>query len=66
MGALVAYKVTIDKDEFWKFDRMWTKTFPSQTNVLYWCADNETLYVGLDSGRIHSFFIPKEYNYMRF
>ena len=26
----------------------------------------ETLFVGLDSGRIHSFFIPKEFNYMRY
>lgn len=52
MGALVVYKVSI-VDEEWRFDRMWTKTFASQTNVLHWCADMETLFVGLDSGAIH-------------
>ena len=31
MGALVVYKVNIDNDE-WKFERMWTKTFPSQVS----------------------------------
>ena len=45
---------------------MWTKTFASQTNVLHWCADMETLFVGLDNGAIHQLFIPKEYNYMRY
>jgi hypothetical protein len=34
--------------------------------VLYWCAEMETLFVGLDSGAIHSFTIPKEHNYMRY
>ena len=45
---------------------MWTKTFASQTNVLCWCADMETLFVGLDNGGIQQLFIPKEYNYMRY
>lgn len=45
---------------------MWTKTFASQTNVLHWCAEMETLFVGLDNGSIFQFFIPKEYNYMRY
>ena len=66
VGALVVYKVAVDKEGQWRFDKMWTKTFNSQTNVLYWCADMETLFVGLDNGRIHSFKIPKEYNYMRY
>jgi hypothetical protein len=61
----VVYKVTVDKDE-WRFDRMWTKTFASQTNALHWNAEMETLFVGLDSGAIHQLFIPKEYNYMRY
>ena len=26
----------------------------------------QTLFVGLDSGKIHQFRIPKEHNYMRF
>ena len=45
---------------------MWTKTFTSQTNVLHWCADMETLFVGLDSGEIYQLFIPKEFNHMRY
>jgi hypothetical protein len=67
VGALVTYKVTVDPaDDQWKFDRMWTKTFPSQTSCLFWNEEMEQLYVGLDNGRIHSFKIPKEYNYMRY
>lgn len=62
MGALVVYRVSSE----WRFERMWTKTFASQTNVLCWCADMETLFVGLDNGGIQQLFIPKEYNYMRY
>lgn len=29
VGAVSAYKVTIDSDDIWKFERMWTKSFPS-------------------------------------
>jgi hypothetical protein len=54
VGALVVYRVSIDQSTGqWTFERMWTRTFNSQTNVLHWCADLETLYVGLDSGVIH-------------
>lgn len=62
------FRVTQDKNEedSWHFERMWTKTFASQTNVLYWCSEMECLFVGLDSGKIHQFKIPKEYNYMRY
>ena len=45
---------------------MWTKTFTSQTNVLHWCGDKETLFVGLDNGEIYQLFIPKEFNHMRY
>lgn len=67
VGALVVYKVSIDTNTgAWQFDRMWTRTFNSQTNVLHWCSDNETLYVGLDSGAVHQLVVPKEFNYMRY
>ena len=66
VGALVVYKVAVDNQGTWKFDRMWTKTFASQTNCLHWCADMETLFVGLDSGAVHQLFIPREYNHMRY
>lgn len=62
----MVYRVKIDQNDAWSFDRMWTKTFASQTNVLHWCPDMETLFVGLDNGSIFQFFIPKEYNYMRY
>lgn len=34
VGAISVYRVTKDKDDQWRFDRMWTKTFPSQVNSL--------------------------------
>lgn len=66
MGALVVYRVKVEEGDQWRFDRMWTKAFSSQTNVLHWCADMETLFVGLDNGSIVQLFIPKEYNHMRY
>jgi hypothetical protein len=67
VGALVVYKVAVNPStDEWSFDRMWTRTFNSQTNVLHWCADMETLFVGLDSGMTYQLFIPKEYNHMRY
>ena len=66
VGALVVYKVSMTATDDWKFERMWTRTFNSQTNVLHWCAEMETLFVGLDSGVTHQLFIPKEYNHMRY
>mmetsp|Transcript_6195 Transcript_6195/g.5573 ORF Transcript_6195/g.5573 Transcript_6195/m.5573 type:complete len:128 (+) Transcript_6195:397-780(+) len=66
VGALSAYKVITDNDDNWEFLRMWTISFPSQTNVLCWSQEIETLYVGLDSGKVHIYKVPKEYNYLRF
>jgi hypothetical protein len=54
VGALVVYRVSVEQATgAWTFERMWTRTFNSQTNVMHWCADLETLYIGLDSGVIH-------------
>lgn len=33
VGAISAYRVEVDKDDIWQFDRMWTKSFPSQVMI---------------------------------
>eukprot|EP00349_Pseudokeronopsis_sp_Brazil_P009175 CAMPEP_0202961928 /NCGR_PEP_ID=MMETSP1396-20130829/6027_1 /ASSEMBLY_ACC=CAM_ASM_000872 /TAXON_ID= /ORGANISM="Pseudokeronopsis sp., Strain Brazil" /LENGTH=316 /DNA_ID=CAMNT_0049682157 /DNA_START=155 /DNA_END=1105 /DNA_ORIENTATION=- len=66
VGALSTYKVIVDKDDNWEFLRMWTVSFPSQTNVLEWCREQETLFVGLDSGKVHIYKVPSKVNYMTY
>lgn len=34
--------------------------------MIHWNQDIETLFVGLDSGKVYIYNVPKEYNYMRY
>ena len=38
----------------------WAKTYGSQTNILHWCDEQSTLYLGLDIGTIHRYQCTKE------
>ena len=40
----------------------WGKTYPSQTNVLFWCDEKSELFLGQDSGVIHRYHVFKEKN----
>jgi len=66
VGALALYQVSFGKNEEWKFERMWIKTFSSQTNILNWNAEMETLLIGLDSGKVIGLKIPSKHHYMRY
>jgi len=65
VGALKHYRV-IEKqgdkkndDNRWHYQPNWAKTYASQTNILYWCEDSSTLFLGLDSGMIHRYECDK-------
>ena len=49
----------------WNNVPSWGKTYASQTNILHWCDEQSTLYLGLDSGRIHRYVCEKEKNLMQ-
>ena len=49
----------------WNNVSSWGKTYASQTNILHWCDEQSTLYLGLDSGRIHRYVCEKEKNLMQ-
>ena len=44
VGAVNAYKVTIDDDDQYRYDRMWTKTFGSQVIHKYTSLITSILY----------------------
>jgi hypothetical protein len=37
----------------------WAKTYGSQTNIMHWCDEQSTLYLGQDSGIIHRYWCNK-------
>lgn len=60
VGAVLFYWVGVEGDgKTWNFTRIWAKNFPSQTNVMLYCATLKQLIVGLDSGKIHVYQITE-------
>jgi len=53
VGALSVFKVIVDKNDEWQFQLAWTCSYTSQTNIMYFCKDSRTLFMGLDNGEIH-------------
>lgn len=67
VGALVAYKVSKEAETgTWKFDRVWVKSYPVQTNILCWDNSLNMLAVGMDDGNIYYLKIAPEYRYMQY
>ena len=66
VGALFVYRVRIEEDEQWTFERLWSKSFPSQTSAMHWNQEVNLLCVGLDSGKIHLLTIPEKSHFMNF
>ena len=55
VGALLFYRVGLrEKDGEWIFTRLWAKNFPIQTNILFWWAEKQQMYLGMDDGRIYN------------
>ena len=69
VGALLVYKITRPTGDFygeWKFDRLWVKSFPVQTNVMKWDSTLKLLAIGMDDGKIHCLKISPEHKYMQY
>lgn len=68
VGALLVYRVTraANYTGDWKFDRLWVKSFPVQTNVLCWDSSLKMLAVGMDDGSIHCLRISTDHKYMQY
>ena len=68
VGALLVYKITRTGDYYgeWKFDRLWVKSFPVQTNSLCWEPSLKLLAVGMDDGKIHCLRISPEHKYTQY
>eukprot|EP00826_Nyctotherus_ovalis_P036085 TRINITY_DN3170_c0_g1_i3.p1 TRINITY_DN3170_c0_g1~~TRINITY_DN3170_c0_g1_i3.p1 ORF type:complete len:192 (-),score=12.35 TRINITY_DN3170_c0_g1_i3:227-802(-) len=68
VGALLVYRITraADYSGEWKFDRLWVKSFPVQTNVLCWNLSLKMLAIGMDDGSIHCLRISTDHKYMQY
>jgi hypothetical protein len=67
VGAVFAFKTKEDPvtNEI-SFEKLWAKSFPTQTGVIYWDSESNTLAVGLDDGRIFFYKTSPESNYMHY
>ena len=68
VGALVVYSVDKNpKEEIeWQFERKWAKSYPYQTNILFWELNTKLLCIGMDDGNIHILRLPLEYKFMQY
>jgi hypothetical protein len=66
VGAVFAYKVSIDSNGTYFFDKLWAKSYPVQTGVIYWDSESNLLGVGLDNGKMNFFRVNSESNFMQF
>lgn len=68
IGALMCFKVTKTGDFFseWKFEQLWLRSFPVQTNVLCWEKSFKLLALGMDDGKIYCLRIAPELKYKQY
>lgn len=67
VGAVFAFKVKEDKiSGALTFEKLWAKSYPTQTGVVSWDSDSNTLAVGLDDGKIYIYKTSSESNYMHY
>jgi hypothetical protein len=67
VGAVFAFRVKEDPDTaVLSFEKLWAKSYPTQTGVISWDSDSNTLAVGLDDGKIYFYKTSPESNYMHY
>lgn len=67
VGAAFAFRVKEDPDTgVLTFEKLWAKSYPTQTGVISWDSDSNTLAVGLDDGKIFFYKTSPESNYMHY
>lgn len=65
LGAAFIYQCKPDKEEIYAIHKIWVKSFPIQTGVIYWEDDNEIYCVGNDDGKIHLFKAVPNTHYLQ-
>lgn len=67
VGAVFAFRIKEDPStDVLTFEKLWAKSYPTQTGVISWDSDSNTLAVGLDDGRIYFYKTSPESNYMHY
>jgi len=67
VGAVFAFRVKEDPTtDVLTFEKLWAKSYPTQTGVISWDSDSNTLAVGLDDGKIYFYKTSPESNYMHY
>jgi hypothetical protein len=65
VGALMLYRFKVDNGSH-SFEKLWVKSYPTQTSCLFWDGEKNNLIVGLDSGIIKLYKIAPEMNFMQY
>ena len=65
LGAAFIYQCEPDEKEIYKIHKIWVKTFPIQTGVIYWEDVNEIFCVGNDDGKIHIYKAVPNTHYLK-
>ena len=65
LGAAFILQCEPDEKEVYKIHKIWIKTFPIQTGVIYWEDQNEIFCVGNDDGKIHIFKAVPNTHYLK-
>ena len=55
LGAAFIYQCKPDPKEIYKIHKIWAKSFPVQTGVIYWDDKNEIYCIGNDDGRVYCY-----------
>jgi hypothetical protein len=67
VGAVFAFRVKEDSvTGVLVFEKLWAKSYPTQTGVISWDPDSNTLAVGLDDGKIYFYKTSPDSGYMHY
>ena len=65
LGAAFIYQCEPNEKEIYKIHKIWVKTYPIQTGVIYWEDVNEIFCVGNDDGKIHIYKAVPNTHYLK-
>ena len=65
LGAAFIYQCKPDPKEIYTIHKIWAKSFPIQTGVIFWEDKNEMYCVGNDDGKIHVFKAVPKTHYLK-
>jgi len=65
LGAAFIYQCKPDAKEIYTIHKIWAKSFPIQTGVIFWEDKNEIYCVGNDDGKVHVFKAVPKTHYLK-